>query len=77
MNLEKSLGEHLDNAHAVLSWIPRHATFLMNRFRVVKDCKTPYEIGDGKKLTNPLTAVRGYLFRPISKRDYENLGQLP
>ena len=41
--LNRSIGEHIDNAHAVLGWIPQHAT-VRSRDRVTSAGRSPFEM---------------------------------
>ena len=46
---EERLKRTLGDDHPVLAWLPRHAAFLLTRFRVGEDGKTAIERSTGKK----------------------------
>ena len=77
-SVEEKLGLVLDDQCPMLAWIPRHSAFLLSKFRVGEDGKTPEERRAGKRWRRPLIAFgeRVY-FRPVrtgnqKKNDFES-----
>ena len=52
-SLEERLTSKIADRHPVLSWISRHANFLLSRFRVGRDGRTPYERSRGRRWKRP------------------------
>ena len=74
---EEKLRVKLRDTDPLLAWIPRHAAFLVSRFRVGEDGKTPYERATGKRWRRPQVLFGERLFfRPVKttsrKNDFES-----
>ena len=52
--MEWRLGERVNENHSTLPWMIRHASFIINRFNVGQDGKTPYERWKQKKFKGEL-----------------------
>lgn len=52
--LQEKIGEEIPDRHAILTWIARHTNFLISRFRVGADGRTPHERLRGKKWRRPM-----------------------
>ena len=52
--LEFKLEKKIDPGHPLLVWLPRHAAFLLTRYRVGTAGKTPFERTCGRKRRIPL-----------------------
>ena len=48
--LEEKLGKSIPDRNAIWTWLARHACFLISRYRVGPDGRTPYERLKGKKM---------------------------
>ncbi|CAL1139547.1 unnamed protein product, partial [Cladocopium goreaui] len=56
-DLEFKLERKVDPGHPLLVWLPRHAAFLLTRYRVGTDGKTAFERTYGRKWRIPLVRV--------------------
>ena len=64
--LEEKLGVVIDDRHAILTWLARHANFLITRYRIGQDGKTGYERLKGKRWKRPMVAFGERIwFRPL------------
>ena len=65
--LQEKLGMEVPDAHPVLTWLARHANFLMSRFRINgHDGKTGYERLKGRKWRRPVVMFGERIwFRPL------------
>lgn len=52
-SLEERLNYKIADRHPILSWISRQANFLLSRFRVGRDGRTPYERSRGRRWKRP------------------------
>ena len=52
--IEKTFGIELDIDSAIIPWLIRHASWLMNRFSVKTDGRTPYERTKGRPYNGEL-----------------------
>ncbi|CAE7358585.1 unnamed protein product [Symbiodinium sp. CCMP2592] len=69
-DLQERLGFDIEPAHPCMMWLPRHAAYLLSRFRVGADGRTPYERTFGRKWKTPLVSFGEHvLFRPRQPRD--------
>ena len=69
-DLQERLGFDIDASHPCMMWLPRHAAYLLTRFRVGPDGKTPYERTFGKSWRIPLVSFGEHiLFRPRPPND--------
>ena len=51
--LEEKLDIKIGERHPILAWIGRHANFMLSRFRVGPDGRTPYERSRGRRWLRP------------------------
>ncbi len=51
--LEEKLDTKIGERHPILAWIGRHANFMISRFRVGPDGRTPYERSRGRRWLRP------------------------
>ncbi|CAK8995863.1 Retrovirus-related Pol polyprotein from transposon TNT 1-94 [Durusdinium trenchii] len=64
--LEEKLGKSIPDRHAIWTWLARHACFLISRYRVGPDGRTPYERLKGKRWRRPLVVFGERVhFRPL------------
>ena len=65
-DLESKLKSKIDPNHSMLTWIARHAAFLLTRFRIGDDGKSAYQRAVGREWRRP-TVVFGeqILFKPV------------
>ncbi|CAL1173780.1 unnamed protein product, partial [Cladocopium goreaui] len=56
-DLEFKLERKVDPGHPLLVWLPRHAAFLLTRYRVGTDGKTAFERTYGRKWRIPLVRI--------------------
>ena len=65
-DLESKLQLKIDPNHSILTWIARHAAFLLTRFRIGDDGKSAYQRAVGREWRRP-TVVFGeqILFKPV------------
>ncbi len=67
--LESRLRVQVSEKDPLLAWMPRHAAFLLQRFRVGPDGKTPYERHTGNKWRRPMiTYGERVHFRPVKSQ---------
>ena len=65
-SLQEKLGIELVDGHHVLTWLARHGAFLISRYRVGADGRTPYERLKGKAWRRPMvTFGERVWFRPL------------
>ena len=65
-SLEEQLGKEVGEKHPILSWLARHANFLMSRYRIGPDGRTGHERARGKKWRRPVVAFGERIwFRPL------------
>ncbi|CAL1134675.1 unnamed protein product [Cladocopium goreaui] len=68
-DLEFKLERKVDPGHPLLVWLPRHAAFLLTRYRVGTDGKTAFERTYGRKWRIPLVRFgESILYRPRANR---------
>ena len=68
-------GEKIDATHSISPWIAEHARFLLTRFEVGRDGKTPYERLKGKSAkVQEMSFAEGILWK--RKRVGGSLGKL-
>ena len=65
-DLESKLSIKIDASHSILTWIARHAAFLLTRFRIGDDGKSAYQRAVGRAWRRP-TVVFGeqIMFKPV------------
>ncbi|CAK9049785.1 Retrovirus-related Pol polyprotein from transposon TNT 1-94 [Includes: Protease [Durusdinium trenchii] len=64
--LEEKMGKSIPDRHAIWTWLARHACFLISRYRVGPDGRTPYERLKGKRWRRPLVVFGERVhFRPL------------
>ena len=69
-DLQERLGFEVEPSHPCMMWMPRHAAYLLTRFRIGPDGKTPYERTFGRSWRIPLVSFGEHiLFRPRPPRD--------
>ena len=69
-DLQERLGFEVEPSHPCMMWLPRHAAYLLTRFRIGPDGKTPYERTFGRSWRIPLVSFGEHiLFRPRPPRD--------
>ena len=69
-DLEFKLEKKVDPGHPLLVWLPRHAAFLLTRYRVGTDGKTAFERTYGRKWRIPLVRFgESILYRPRANRE--------
>ena len=65
-SLEEQLGKEVGEKHPILSWLARHANFLMSRYRMGPDGRTAHERARGKKWKRPVVTFGERIwFRPL------------
>ena len=52
-DLESKLKSKIDPNHSMLTWIARHAAFLLTRFRIGDDGKSAYQRAVGREWRRP------------------------
>ena len=63
---EEKLGRSVPQDHPLLAWMPRHGAFVMSRFRIGEDGKTPYERHTTRKWRRPMVHYgERIFFRPL------------
>ena len=69
-DLQERLGFDIKPSHPCMTWLPRHAAYLLTRFRIGPDGKTPYERTFGRTWRAPLVSFGEHvLFRPRPPKD--------
>ena len=64
--LEEQLGKEVGEKHPILSWLARHANFLMSRYRMGPDGRTAHERARGKRWKRPVVVFGERIwFRPL------------
>ena len=67
LGLEQKMQLVLKDDHLLMSWIPEYAGFLLSRFQVAADGKTPYERIKGKSYRRELVDFgERVMFMPVS-----------
>ena len=67
--IEAKLGTDIGDKDPILAWVPRIAAFLISRYRVDEDGKTPYERLTGKKWWRPpLEFAESLHYSPVDSR---------
>ena len=65
-SLEEKLGIQVRDRHPILAWVGRHADFMISRFRVGTDGRTPYERSRGRRWKRPsVTFGERVWFKPL------------
>ena len=66
-DLETRIGKsNLPDSHPILTWVSRHSDFLVSRYRIGKDGRTPYERLKGKRWKLPCVCFGEKVwFRPL------------
>ena len=60
------MGQEIPETHAILTWVARRGNFLISRYRVGADGRTPYERLKGKRWKRPMvTFGEKVWFRPL------------
>ena len=68
-DLQHRLGFDVEPHHPLMLWLPRHAAFLLTRYRVGPDGKTAFERTYGKKWRIPLVRFGEHImYRPRANR---------
>ena len=71
--LEERFRCEFSDAHPLLFWMPRHAGFLISRFRIGDDGRTPDERRTGRRWRKPMmTFGERVLFKPVIQRRRKN-----
>eukprot|EP00438_Fugacium_kawagutii_P000480 Skav216940 [mRNA] locus=scaffold3396:50058:57739:+ [translate_table: standard] len=65
-SLEEKMGKEVKDTHPLWSWVARHGDFLMSRYRVGSDGRTPYERLKGRRWKRPMVCFGEKVwFRPL------------
>lgn len=68
-DLQTKLGWNVEASRPLMVWLPRHAAFLLTRYRVGTDGKTAFERTYGRKWRIPLVRFgESILYRPRANR---------
>eukprot|EP00973_Karenia_brevis_P046965 6516069-Karenia_brevis.AAC.1 len=72
--LEEKLRMKVSDKHPIMSWISRHAAYLMSRLKIGTDGKTAYTRRTGRIWNRPLILFgERCFFRPIPSQSETNL----
>ena len=64
--LQERLGKEVSEKHHIFTWLGRHGNFLISRYRIGPDGRTPYERLKGKKWRRPMISFGERIwFRPL------------
>ena len=64
--LQERLGLEIPDRHPILAWLSRHGSFLISRYRVGPDGRTPYERLKGRGWRRPMVTFGEQVwFRPL------------